>query len=61
MIIHTTICKAGVGQSLDDLKKEMLYCLDYFEHRNHPVYGIFNGDLYVAYPKAKDLVDVQKY
>ena len=37
---HTTICKVDVGQDLNDLKNEMLYCLDYFEHRNHPVYGI---------------------
>ena len=45
---HTTICKVDVGQDLNDLKNEMLYCLDYFEHRNHPVYGIFNGQLYAV-------------
>lgn len=50
---HTTICKVDVGQDLNDLKNEMLYCLDYFEHRNHPVLGIFNGQLYVAYEWLK--------
>ena len=61
MRTHTTICQVDVGQDLDDLKEDMLFCLDYFEHRNHPVYGIFNGELYVAYPEAKTINDIQKF
>lgn len=61
MRTHTTICQVDVGQDLDDLKEDMLFCLDYFEYRNHPVYGIFNGELYVAYPEAKTISDIQKF
>ena len=58
---HTTICKVDVGQDLNDLKNEMLYCLDYFEHRNNPVYGIFNGQLYVTYAWAKNIEDIDLF
>ena len=63
MRIHTTVCQVDVGQSLNDLKEEMLYSLDFFKHRenNIPVYGIFNGDLYVAYPHTKSINDIKKY
>ena len=63
MRIHTTVCKVDVGQSLDDLKKDMLFSLDYFNHRvNHePVFGIFNGELYVAYPHTKTIEDIDRY
>lgn len=61
MRTHTTICQVDVGQDLDDLKEDMLFSLDYFEHRNNPVYGIFNGQLYVAYPNAEKIEDIKKY
>ena len=63
MRTHTTICQVDVGQSLNDLKEDMLYSLDFFKHRenNRPVYGIFNGDLYVAYPCATSIDDIKRY
>lgn len=48
----TNICKAEVGEDLDDLKKAMLWCLYNRQNKNNEVYGIFNGQLYVAYTFA---------
>ena len=56
MRMQTTICKVDVGQTLDDLKEEMLSCLE-----DTPVFGIFNGELYVAYQWAATINDIEKY
>lgn len=61
MKIHTTICKVDVGQTLNDLKEEMLQALTHIENNKKPVFGIFNGELYVAYEWAKTIDDIKKY
>lgn len=58
--VNTNVCKTEVGEDLDDLKKAMLYCLDNYG-RNNEVYGIFNGQLYVAYTWAKTIQDINLY
>ena len=61
MKIHTTICKVDVGQTLNDLKEEMLQALIHIENNKKPVFGIFNGELYVAYEWAKTTDDIARY
>lgn len=58
--VNTNICKAEVGEDLEDLKNAMIYCLDNYG-RDNEVYGIFNGQLYVAYPWTKTTEDVKLY
>ena len=55
---ETIMCKAEVGCSLDELKEEMLKQV---KMRGEKVYGIFNGELYVAYRWANNIGDIDTY
>ena len=55
---ETIMCKVDVGCSLDELKEAML---EKKKIRNSIIYGIFNGQLYVAYEWAETIDDIDKY
>lgn len=57
----TNICNAEAGEDLQELKNAMFWCLENRQNRNNEVYGIFNGQLYVAYKWARCVGDIQEY
>lgn len=61
MKLKTTVCTVDVGKDLKDLKELMLESLENDELRLHEVYGIFNGQLYAAYPWAETVNDIKLY
>lgn len=52
------MCQVDLGQSLMDLKILMLSKQKY---TTSPVYGIFNGELYVAYDWMTTPEQIEKY
>ncbi len=56
---ETVMCKVDVGCSLNDLKEAMLHIKRTTGYKT--VYGIFNGQLYIAYFGAKTIDDVKKF
>ena len=59
----TYICAVDVGQKLDQLKEEMLERVEYNVTlgRKNPVFGVFNGQMFVVYPGANSVDDVILY
>lgn len=54
----TYMCQVDLGQSLLDLKTLMLSKQKY---TTLPIYGIFNGELYVAYNWMTTPEQIEKY
>ena len=54
----TYVCQVDAGQNLIDLKRLMLNKQKY---TTEPVYGIFNGQLYIAYSWMNTPEQIEKY
>ena len=69
MNIETFVVEAREEQSLESFKFEMFYALNDIKKYHEqdysfslaPVYGVFNDELYVVYPWAKSIDDIDTF